>query len=66
MAAALRVGILNDLSAGPPAQSGIEPWLRQAVDGLIRDKRIDRAVEFVNGWGIGLPTGTAAEADSAP
>ncbi len=65
MAAPLRVGILNDLSAGPPPGSDIERWLRLAIDELTHQGRIDRAVEFVNGWGIGLPAGTAAAVEKS-
>jgi branched-chain amino acid transport system substrate-binding protein len=65
MASPLKVGILNDLSAGPPSGTGIERWLRLAVDELIGAGRIDREVEFVNGWGIGLPYGTAAAVERA-
>lgn len=65
MAAPLRVGILNDMCAGPPAVGDIEPWLRFACDALIERGRIDRPVEFVHGWGMGLPSGTAAAVERA-
>lgn len=65
MAAPLRVGILNDMSVGPPAIGDIEPWLRFACDALIAEGRIDRPVEFVHGWGLGLPSGTAAAVERA-
>jgi ABC-type branched-subunit amino acid transport system substrate-binding protein len=65
MAAPLRVGILNDMCAGPPAVGDIEPWLRFACDALIEAGRIDRPVEFVYGWGMGLPSGTAAAVERA-
>lgn len=65
MAAALRVGVLNDMSAAPPLIGDIEPWLRFATDALIANGRIDRPVEFVHAWGMGLPTGTAAAVERA-
>jgi hypothetical protein len=65
MVAPLRVGILNDLADGPPSPSDIEHWLRLAVDELIDAGRLDREVEFVHGWGLGLPTGTAAAVERA-
>lgn len=65
MAAPLRVGILDDLSAGPPSLTDIERWLRFAVDELIAAGRLDRDVEFVHSWGLGLPTGTAAAVERA-
>jgi branched-chain amino acid transport system substrate-binding protein len=60
MPASLRVGILNDMSAGPTGPSDLEKWLQSAVDELIAAGRIDRQVEFVHSWGLGLPSGTAA------
>lgn len=66
MAAPVRVGILNDMSDGPPGPgAGIETWLKPAVDDLIRAGRLDREVEFVHAWGLGLPTGTAAAVERA-
>jgi ABC-type branched-subunit amino acid transport system substrate-binding protein len=60
MAAAIRVGVLNDMSKGPPGPALVEPWLRFAVDELAAAGRLDRPVEFVHAWGLGLPWGTAA------
>jgi len=60
MANPLRVGILNEMSDGPPGPVDIEQWLRLAVDECIAAGRIDRPVEFVHAWGLGLPPGTAA------
>ncbi len=65
MAAPLRVGILNDLADGPPGPTDIERWLRLAADDLIRAGRLDREVEFVHAWGLGLPSGTAAAVERA-
>ena len=57
MTAPLRVGVLNDMSAGPPLVGDIEPWLRFTADQLIANGRIDRPVEFVHAWGPGLGLG---------
>jgi branched-chain amino acid transport system substrate-binding protein len=66
MTAPLRVGILNDMSDGPPGQGrNIEQWLRLAVDDVTAQGRIDREVEFVHAWGLGLPSGTAAAVERA-
>ena len=43
----------------------IERWLRHAADELIENGRLDREVEFVHGWGLGLPSGTAAAVEHA-
>ncbi len=65
MTTPLRVGILNDMSSGPPAVGDVEQWLRRATDELIANGRIDRPVEFINAWGLGLPSGTAAAVEQA-
>ena len=66
MAAPFRIGILNDMSAGPPGPGrNIEQWLRLAVDDVTAQGRIDREVEFVHAWGLGLPSGTAAAVERA-
>jgi ABC-type branched-subunit amino acid transport system substrate-binding protein len=65
MTAPLRVGILNDLSEGPPGLTDIERWLRLATDELVGNGRIDRDVEFIHAWGLGLPAGTAAAVERA-
>lgn len=66
MAEPYKVGILNDMSDGPPGPGrNIEQWLRLAVDELISQGRIDRDFEFVPAWGLGLPTGTAAAVERA-
>lgn len=66
MAAPFRIGILNDMSDGPPGTgSNIERWLRLAVDDVTAQGRIDRGVEFVHAWGLGLPSGTAAAVERA-
>jgi ABC-type branched-subunit amino acid transport system substrate-binding protein len=65
MAAPMKVGILDDMADGPPGVANIESWLRLAVDDLTRAGRIDREVEFVYAWGLGLPAGTAAAVERA-
>jgi branched-chain amino acid transport system substrate-binding protein len=65
MAAPMRVGILNDMSAGPPGPTGMTQWLRRTVDEYLASGRLDREVEFVDSWGLGLPSGTAAAAERA-
>jgi branched-chain amino acid transport system substrate-binding protein len=66
MTAPFQVGILNDMSEGPPGPGrNIEQWLRLAVDDVTAQGRIDREVEFVHAWGIGLPSGTAAAVERA-
>lgn len=65
MTAALRVGILNEMSEGPPGPTEIERWLRLAAGELIANGRIDREVEFIHAWGLGLPSGTAAAVERA-
>ena len=65
MAVPIRVGILNDMSEGPPGPTDIERWLRLASDELFGNGRMDRGVEFVHAWGLGLPSGTAAAVERA-
>jgi ABC-type branched-subunit amino acid transport system substrate-binding protein len=65
MAAPMRVGILDDMADGPPGVANIESWLRLAVDELAAAGRLDREVELVSAWGLGLPAGTAAAVERA-
>jgi branched-chain amino acid transport system substrate-binding protein len=65
MAAPILIGILNDLADGPPGPTDIERWMRLALDDVAREGRIDREVEIVTGWGLGLPWGTAAAIERA-
>jgi ABC-type branched-subunit amino acid transport system substrate-binding protein len=53
------------MSDGPPAPDDTEHWLRLVTDEFIASGRIDRAVEFVHAWGLGLPSGTAAAVERA-
>jgi len=65
MAAPIRVGILNDLAAAPPSPSDLVSWLMPEVEALRSTGRLDRDVEFVHSWGLGLPAGTAAAVERA-
>jgi branched-chain amino acid transport system substrate-binding protein len=65
MAQPIRVGILHDMSDGPPASADIEPWMRFASHACVASGRIDRPVEFVQAYGHGLPGGTAAAIERA-
>jgi ABC-type branched-subunit amino acid transport system substrate-binding protein len=60
----LLVGVLNDMSEGS-GPSDIEGILRVPVDDFVSAGRIDRPVEFVHAWGLGLPEGTAAAVERA-
>src|SRR5579875_3884533 len=64
MARPLRVGILNDMS-DEPVPGNAERWLRLAVDDLRSSGRLDRDVELVQAWGLGLPSGSAAAVERA-
>ncbi|SEO60424.1 ABC transporter substrate-binding protein [Trujillonella endophytica] len=61
-----RVGVLNDLATGPggPADDPVD-LLRLPVDELLDAGRLDRDVEFVPAYGLGLPEGTAAAVERA-
>jgi branched-chain amino acid transport system substrate-binding protein len=65
MASPMRIGILNDMASAAPGPINIEPWLRYAADELIHNGRLDRDVEFVHAYGLGLPTGTAIAVEHA-
>src|SRR5262245_22794836 len=65
MPAPLRVGILNDMSENPGGSSEVERGLRIVADELLAAGRLDRPVEYVHAWGLGLPSGTAAAVERA-
>lgn len=65
MADPIRIGLLNDMAAQGPAPGDVEPWLRIEVDALIAAGRIDRPVEFIKAYGLGLPGGTASAVERA-
>jgi ABC-type branched-subunit amino acid transport system substrate-binding protein len=63
MAAAIRVGILHDMTDEVDDElpdSSLEARVRPAVDTLVASGRLDRDVEFVHAAGLGLPEGSAA------
>jgi hypothetical protein len=65
MAAPLRVGFLDDLADGPPSPTDVEQWLRLVADEYLAAGRLDREVEIVASFGLGLPSGTAAAVEHA-
>lgn len=65
MVHAIRTGIVNDMAEAPPGPYDLEPWLRLAVEECVAAGRIDRPVEFVQSYALGLPGGTAAAVERA-
>jgi branched-chain amino acid transport system substrate-binding protein len=65
MTTKVKIGILHDMSDGPPCPSSIEDWMRRVADDYVASGRTDRTIEFVHGWGLGLPEGTAAAVERA-
>ena len=66
MAAPLRIGILHDHGdAADERMPSTESILRVPVDDLVASGRIDRPVEIVRAYGLGLPAGTAAAVERA-
>ena len=65
MSSSLRVGILNDLADAPPNPSDIEQWLRLVIEETAVAGRIPRDIEFINAWGLGLPSGSASAVERA-
>lgn len=65
MAAKLRVGVLNDMADGPPAVGDQTDWFEREIAVVQAAGRLDREVEFVHAYGLGLPTGTAAAVQRA-
>lgn len=53
------------MADGPPGAAAVEPWVRQAIDDVSAAGRLDGEVEFVRGYGLGLPSGTAAAVERA-
>jgi branched-chain amino acid transport system substrate-binding protein len=43
----------------------MQSWLRLTADEFVGAGRLDREVEFVHAWGLGLPSGTAAAVERA-
>lgn len=65
MSAPLRIGILNDMAEGPPAPDDMEHWLKLVAREYVAAGRLDRDVEFVQVFGLGLPSGTTASVQRA-
>ncbi len=65
MTQSIRIGILNDMAAAPPGPSDITTWLQLAIDEVRVSGRLDRDVEFVQSYGLGLPSGSAAAVERA-
>lgn len=61
----VRIGLLHDMSDGPPCPSDIEHWIRMVADHYVASGRTDRTIEFVHGWGLGLPSGMAVAVERA-
>jgi ABC-type branched-subunit amino acid transport system substrate-binding protein len=64
-AAPLRIGILDDLVEAAPPLTDTADWIRREVDEAIERGRLDREVELVHAYGLGLPHGTAAAVERA-
>lgn len=59
MATKITVGVLNDMSDGPPPVGDLTPWLQREVARVQTAGRLDAEVEFIPAYGLGLPTGSA-------
>jgi len=57
MAEPIRVGVLNDMADGPPAQGDVTEELRREIDAVRASGRLEPEVEFVHAYGLGLPQG---------
>lgn len=68
-AAPIKVGILNDLAEAPSTDlasgGGVEHYVRVAIDEVRTAGRLDRDVELITAYGLGLPRGTAAAVERA-
>ena len=68
-AAPIKVGILNDLAEAPSTDlasgGGVEHYVRVAIDEVRAGGRLDRDVELITAYGLGLPRGTAAAVERA-
>ncbi len=65
MAKPIRIGLLNDMADQAPGPGDLEPWLQLAIDDVTAAGRLDRPVEWVKAYGLGLPGGTAAAVEHA-
>ncbi len=58
MTAKVCIGVLNDMSDGPPGVGDITPWLEREIAAVRAAGRLEAAVEFVHAYGLGLPSGS--------
>src|SRR5579871_227622 len=65
MGGTVKIGELNDMADGPPAQGDVTEELRREIDALRAAGRFEAEVEFVHSYGLGLPAGTAAAVERA-
>lgn len=65
MSATFRIGILNDMSAGPPGPSDLHDWLKLVVAEFQAHGRLTCDIEFIDAWGLGLPAGSADNVERA-
>ena len=65
MAETIRVGLLNDMSDGPPGVGDVTEWLKREIDAVRASGRLTPEVEFVYAYGLGLPSGTAEAVERA-
>lgn len=65
MTGPIRVGVLNDMADGPPAQGDVTGELRREVDTVRASGRLQREVEFVHAYGLGLPGGSIEAVERA-
>lgn len=65
MAGTVRIGVLNDMADGPPAQGDVTEWLEREVSALQASGRLAVEIEFIHAYGLGLPAGTAEAVERA-
>jgi branched-chain amino acid transport system substrate-binding protein len=65
MAKPIRVGLLNDMADAASGPSDVEHWLQWSIDDAALAGRLDRPVEIIKAYGLGLPGGTAAAVERA-
>lgn len=65
MAERVRIGVLNDMADSPPAPGEVRQWLEREVAAVRATGRLDAEIEFVQAYGLGLPSGTAEAVERA-
>lgn len=69
MSQKVRVGVLNDMVERAPAQGAapgdVTHWLQREIEAVRASGRPMPEVEFVHGYGLGLPSGTSAAVEGA-